>query len=200
MSTKAALAFVDAVIQNFPPYRWDEDQEKNWTQRMIKELGGYADDVLDRASKELIRNRKDRRTPLLAECIKACKEAKFWVDAEKRATELPVDQKDSAQKYIEWSDHRQKLADELVMGVMGKQAAKEGWTLSLHEYVAQNGHLPKESFEVEKLKRQAKGFDAAYEATVRGGWAQAKGLEALGASMLRRRNGLIDMVLHGVVK
>ena len=196
MSTKAVLTFIDTVIQHYPPYRWDEEQEKAWVNTMVRELGGFSEDVLNRAIKEMIRTRKDRRIPLVPECLSACHDARRWIDAEKNKGQLPMGEKPSSG--LDWTGDRLKLATDLCMSPMGREAAKEGWVQQLHDFARKNSRLPQPG-EIGALKREAKAFDEAYARCVKGGWPQAEKLERLGAMMLKRREDLVDRVLHGVV-
>jgi hypothetical protein len=127
----------------------------------------------------------------VSECVSACVEARKWLDAKVGAEALPIQQQ-KPKSY----DEKTQLANDLVMGPEGRQAAKEGWIGILHDFARNHGRLPPAS-EFGTMKREAKGFDDAYAKCVRGGWGQAKQLELLGAKMLKRRQELTDMVLKG---
>jgi hypothetical protein len=217
MSSKAVLTFIDTVIQHYPPYRWDEEQEKAWVSTMARELSGFSEDVLDRAIKEMIRTRKDRRIPLVPECLSACHDAKRWIDAEKRNGQLPIEQEGVPSSWAEHTNERKKLALDILRSPVGRQAAQEGWIGALDEYVRKNAKMPPPS-EFGALKRKAKEFDEAYALCVRGvaeieTWVpkdkraemircreeMLKVCEGIGAKLLREREALVDRVLHGVV-
>jgi hypothetical protein len=192
MSNKAILSFISAVIQHFPPFRWDEGQEKAWVDTMVRELSGFSPQVLEKATTDMVRTRKDRRMPVPAECINACLDARRWLEAKGEAEALAV----IPQKAKTYDDKKQ-LANDLVMGPEGRQAAKEGWIGILYDYAKNHGRLPPPS-EFPGMKREAKEFDVAYARCVRGdGMFAAKQLQELGAKMLKRRNELADMVLRG---
>lgn len=193
----AASEFIEEVLLHWPPYRWDEDQEASWTKSMTLELRIFDPAVLAKAIAHMKRTRKDRRTPTVAECISACAEALRWINIEKGKQALPIEEQ--KQTLSEYSQDRIKLANDLVMGSLGKQAAKEGWILSLHDFCRNKLRLPM-SHEVDKCKKGAKEFDESYRLAVKGGWPQAAALEQLGAKMLKKRQELSDMVLHGVMK
>ena len=196
MSTKAVLTFIDTVIQHYPPFRWDEEQEKAWVNIMVRELGGFSEAVLERAIKEMIRTRKDRRIPIVPECLSACHDARRWIDAEKNKAQLPMGVKPAASH--DW-DARTKLAMDLCKTPQGRQAAQEGWIQQLYDYCRKKGAAPTAPAEIAELKREAKLFDEAYARCVKGGWPYAAGLEKLGAKILKSREDLVDRVLHGVV-
>lgn len=211
MSDKAVLNFIDTVLLHFPPFRWEEDQEKGWVKTMIQELKGFADDVLNRAVSEMVRTRRDRKIPLVSECIHACLDARRWIEARDNAGKLPIEGK-SESSHLDWTAERKKLAYDLIQGVMGKQAAKEGWIDALFSFIRRERRLPQPN-EIASVKAAAKGLDDAHAFCVRkmsddpdgkSNFRQlafpARALEALGASMLRKRAELTDLVLHGVVK
>lgn len=172
------------------------EHETAWLMSMARELRGFDGLTLARAAEEITRHRTDRRFPLPADCRKACIEARKWVEAERRSVALPIEAEPSR---MHWPE-RMKLADDLVMGPEGRQAAKEGWIGILHAEAVKRGRLPSAANEFGALKRQAKEFDDAYRQCVKGGWPQAQRLERLGADMLANRKKLTDMVLHGVVR
>lgn len=210
MSNKAAVAkFVNEILQHFPPYRWDDEQEQVWIDRVTLEISGFSAEVIDKALAEMVQKRgltkDERRTPTVAECIRACVETRRWLEKETRKGELPINKDGDP---YDWTPERLKLADDLIMGSEGRQAAREGWIGTLHAFARKNGRLPSGS-EIGDCKRQAKEFDAAYALCVRGGESQGMSmqqmapmrlLEQLGAKMLKKREELADRVLHGVVK
>lgn len=187
----SVLTFIPAVIQHFPPFRWDAEQEKAWAKTLEKELSGFSDAVLSRAISEMIRTRKDRRIPLVSECIDACLEAKRWLDADKGKGELSAGPAPANQSYRDWTEDAFKLSRDLMSGPMGLQAAKEGWIGCLDAYCRKFKRLPPEG-EIPALKRKAKEFDDTYAACVRGGWQNAERWAAMGKDMLAKRNKLID--------
>ena len=196
MSKTAAANFIDSVLLHWPPYRWDEEQEGSWTKSMIVELRGFGPPVLDKAITTMVRSRKDRRTPSIAECVQACVEAKRWIDIESGKQDLPIAQQKPTG---EFTDDRVRLANDLVMSPLGKQAAKEGWIGALHAFCRRKLRMPLGA-EIAACKQEAKDFDRLYAECVKGRWPQARMLEKVGAAMLQRRHELTDMVLHGVVK
>jgi hypothetical protein len=164
---------------------------------MVRELGGFSADVLNRAAREIVRTRKEPKTPLISECIGACLDAKKLIDIESNKGKLPIGGGGWSAD-LDWTADRLKLATELVHGPMGMQAAKEGWIGTLYSFARKNSRLPQPGKEVDGVKRDAREFDEAYEKTVRGecGTVSAA-LQRLGAEMLRRRNELADRVLKG---
>ncbi len=189
--------FVAAMTMHYyPPAKWDEEQEKAWSKTIVRELSGFSSEVIERGAHQIIRTRKEGRIPLVSECIEACHEARRWIDAEKNKGQLPMGEKPASG--LDWTSDRLKLATDLCMSPMGREAAKEGWVQQLHDFARKNSRLPQPG-EIGALKREAKAFDEAYARCVKGGWPQAEKLERLGAMMLKRREDLVDRVLHGVV-
>jgi len=192
MSAEACKAFADAVIQHFPPYQWDEAQTRSWVASMVRELGGFPAEALERARDQMIRTRKDRRMPLVAECVWACIDAKKWIDAEKRRGQLPIERVHGSG--FEWTAERMRLAYDLIRSPMGKEAAKSNWVLALWNFIRLQQRLPQPA-EVKELCKEADEFDEQYAKCVRGGWGQAAALVKLGDGMLERRKKLAALAL-----
>jgi hypothetical protein len=191
--------FLTTVMSHFNKRHASIEDEDAWTMSMVDGLRGYDASILERAAQRIILTRKDPGFPYLAQCRDACEQI-IKLD---RAAETPkfvpgsVDPKSLQSKYDQAYAH----ADWLIMqGPMGKQAANEGWILTLHDFIRENGRLPKD-YEITKCKATAKGFDDDYAKCLRGeAGYMSKSLAGLAETMLKRRYKLTDMVLHGVVK
>jgi hypothetical protein len=61
MSKEAVSKFVRTIVQHFPPFRWDEEQEATWVDTMLVELSGFSATVLDHAMHHMVRGRRARR-------------------------------------------------------------------------------------------------------------------------------------------
>jgi hypothetical protein len=190
MSKKVVIAFADRVLQHFPPFRWDDDKEAAWAETMVRELSGFPDDVVERAGREMVRTRKKPQTPLVSECIDACLDAKRWIEAQRQSETLSVEHDSGVNR--DWTTERLKLANDLMVTPLGKQAAKEGWVGALWSFARKNSRLPQQGKEIEGCKQAAKDFDAAYALCVRGhGDARVSAaLEKIGGDMLKRRHDL----------
>lgn len=192
--SQAISKFVADVALHFPNRFDSEAAEDEWLDSMARNLRGYSADVLKRAAQKIIDTRTDRRFPLPSECKKVCNEF-----AQQDAAEKPgmiADQKLPPA----FSDWRVKLADDLIMCPMGREAAKDGWILALHDFARENGRLPAGG-EISKVKAVRKGFDAAYYGVINGnGGFCSAALKKLGDHMIARRKALADRVLHGVVQ
>lgn len=192
MSDKV-LNFLRVVGAQFAKRHASPADERIWLDSMVKGLKDYQASVLDRAAQRIINTKTDPGFPYLAECRKACDEIIKLERAEKTPK---FDDAAREKSRINGSDWQYRLADELIMsGPLGKRAAKEGWVLSLHDFCRNKGRLPLDH-EVSKCIQDAKGFDEAYEAVLNGnGGALTKALEALGDTMLKRREALRAKVL-----
>lgn len=161
------------------------ERDAIWADSMVKALAGFSAEILRAAAQQIIHTRKYRDFPLPAECIDACRKAKDRLDTAERAAKLPA----MREHRVGGGFLNTRLANELIVGPMGRQAAKEGWILSLHDFISKHSRLPKDG-EIGYLKQASRDFDSAYAECVRGGWPHAHGLEALGASMRKRRDEL----------
>jgi hypothetical protein len=200
----AAGKFITTVMVFFPAKFESDTHEEAWTDSMIRNLQGYSPDVLRRAAQKIIDTRDDkyaRRFPLPAECKQVCDDIIKW-DHLQNGPKLLPDTKPREGEY----DFKARLADELIIGPMGRQAAKEGWILSLHDFIRDFGRLPKGT-EIDgrttptmknrlSCKQAAEEFNAMYDEVLRGrGGACAKALEGLGDKMVAKREKLRRTVL-----
>lgn len=195
--------FIAEIAIHFPPrHAKGTDEEKAWLQSMVRELRGYSADELVSAARKIIQTRKRTDFPLLAECKAACDEAKKWLDME--AEKLPTTAKRARPEDI-YSPERVRLADELIVGPMGRAAVEGNWILALHDFIRENRRLPDQA-EVKRIRSGGKPFrgkfqtfEEAYAECVRGGWPQAQKLLDMGDKMLRRRAELAERVVNGVI-
>jgi hypothetical protein len=121
------------------------------------------------------------------------------VYAEKKSSDLSlVGSHASDNSKSIYSDHRERLANELICGAMGREAAASNWILSLHDFARANGRLPSQ-YEINKCKQSALEFDQEFDGILRGENERGRipfavVLERLGDGMLRRRARLAAMV------
>jgi hypothetical protein len=205
VSEAAVAKFIGAIAIHMPRHRAETDAEKAteklWFKDMVAMFKNYSDSVLERAATRIVRSEsKDRRFPLPAACMKACEEI-IKLDRAEATPRLDDKSRAPAQMQSEY-DRKYANADWLItQSPMGKQAAREGWILSLHDFIRQNDRLPVEKHEIDRCKASAKGFDEAFAKCVRGEAGMlSKSLLGLGEAMLKRRHKLEDMILHGVIR
>lgn len=197
MSTKVA-SFISRLVVHFPVRFETEERELEWIQSLSQALRSYDASVLERAAQRIVETRTERRFPLVGEINKVLQSIAY----DDQLQQKMLGAKDATfqpEKVSKWSDSRQQWADSLVMGELGRQAAKEGWILALHNHVVETGKLP-ERGEIHALQRSVNGFDEALDKCRAGGFPLAGVLVELGISMLQRREQLTEMVLHGVAR
>ena len=194
MSSKVA-DLISKLVMHYPVRFDSEERQTEWIGSMVAAFKSYNADVLQRAAQRIIDTRTDRRFPLVAEIHKVC--TSIIYDDGLKQQSLGVNP--SPEKQSVYSESREQWADTLVMGEMGRQAAREGWILTLHDYARQHARLP-DPAGIGKLKAQATGFDEALGKCRCGGFPLANHLRELGTSMLARRQKLTEMVLDGVVR
>jgi hypothetical protein len=189
--------FINLLKANFTQRFESPEQELEWTKSMLRELRGFDPVILERAATDIIRTRKYRNFPMPAECLEACFHAKKAAENLERSSffdlskSKPADGKRAATF--------ESLADELILGPMGRQAAREDWIGFLYDFIKKNGRLPKDG-EAALIKAEVVLFDEKYRDCVRGkGGAAGKILIELGDKFLKRRKELTDRVLHGVI-
>jgi hypothetical protein len=189
--SEAVSNFISELSLHFSKRFDSEAAEDQWLDSMRRNLRTYSPSVLKRACQRIVDTRKDRYFPLPAECRRACEEIE---KVERAENARPLDT--HAHPLQVGADWKYRLADDLIMCGLGKRAAQEGWILSLHDYCRNNGRLPTQEHEIRKCIQDAKGFDQAYEDVLNGnGGALTKALEALGDTMLKRREALREKVL-----
>lgn len=166
------------------------EAEKAWLQSMFSSMRGYNADVLRRAADKIIGTRTERSFPLPAECKRVCEEIQRFDETTKPRALIDHPHKNDAMSEWRW-----RLADDLIMCPMGREAAKDGWIGALHDFARENGRLPTGS-EISKCKADAKGFDEAFMKCARGECGElSKSLTDLGQTMLKRREKLRARVL-----
>ena len=186
----AVSQFITELAVHFGRKHDTPEAEDAWLKSMVESLRGYSQNTLRAAAKRIINSRTERSFPLPAECKKTCDDIAAQEQREQQGSQLQVDKLPPA-----FSDWRIKLADDLIMCPMGREAAKEGWILALHDFARENGKLPV-GREITRCKSVPKGFDEGYAVCVRGeaGWAN-KALLDLGDKMIARRLELRARVL-----
>jgi hypothetical protein len=165
-SSAVQTKFASTLLQLFPPFRWDETQEDVWMKRVMRGIAGFSDRVVETTLDHMIDTRtKDKGLPTVAECINACVETKRWVEKDQQTTALPVSHA-SLGAGVMFTDYRKRLAHELIVGPLGRQADKEGWIVTLRNWICEHGRLPRPG-ELSARIAEAKKFSAAYAQAVR---------------------------------
>lgn len=227
MSASDVTAFISRLVVHFGEPKFDvPDSEKGnahkqWLRDMVRSLSQASRECLDRAGDRIIDSRKYRSFPLLHDIRDACNEA-----AEDIKREQPRLIGSQPAQHGASVEDRENFARELLLGEMGRQAAREGWVFGLFTFIRDHMRLPSPTAhcgdkrkmhrehgpcsEVECIKRGSEGVMTALEALYRNQqdilpskrheWeAQRKDLISLGEAMLAKREALTKYVETGVL-
>lgn len=222
------LQFIDALTVHFGEPKFDvSDTDKpnahrEWMRAMVRNFGSFSEATLQRAADDIVSTRQYRSFPLVSECKKAVLEADKNLRAER--PRLPIGPTEG--KETDSNDYRERIAYELLLGPMGRQAAKEGWVYGLFNFVRDHMRLPSPTAhcgdkrglhrehgpcsEVECLKRGSAGVMTTLEnlyrnefdilPSKRADWEQQRlGFIAIGETMIKRREALENYVKTGVL-
>lgn len=213
----AVAKFVAGLAVHFGEPKFDvSDTDKpkahaEWLKAMSRNFGGYSDEVLQRTCELIVANRTYRTFPLIAEIKKAAIEADKQVRADK-----PRLIGTTPGAVVPTNSDRERLALELILGPMGRQATREGWIHSLYTFTRDNMRLPSADkpcpdkrkmhcehgplSEVECCKHAARGFDKAFDECRGADPFSLQGkLVKLGVSMAQKRDALARYVETGVL-
>lgn len=188
--------FILAVGVHFPPLAKGEEAEV-WVASMVHVLARMEPEVLAAAAKLIIETRSPKTDgkwfPTPSECIAACNRARDRI-AHERSAAAPMLSHGEGDK-SPWATWRIERADEFIRTTaLGKQAADEGWTLALHDFIREHVRLPSDS-EVGDLKASAEGHKRLVGECERGeAGALSDPLARLGRSMLERGRDMAAFV------
>lgn len=196
MST-AVQKFIEEVIIHFPRREASEVDEMAWARSMKRNLEGFTPEVLARAA-EIIIATCDRRD--FQWLPKQCKEACFEAQKVLRAEKPRLIGSSPLAKGAATFEEKEKLAMELILGPLGRRAAKEGWIHSLFTWTRDHMRLPESEGDIKWCQKAAKGFDKELDRCLGAlpGSMNAK-LVPLGMSMLKKRQDLAHYVETGVL-
>ena len=191
--------FVGAVSIHFPSSTRGEDAEM-WLASMDRVLRNIDADVLAVAAEIIIETRDpvankgaNRWFPAPRECLVACDKARERIRLQSAPPMLSHGQSDGS-KFAAW---RMDLANDLIRGSLGQQAAREGWALALRDWCRDNGRLPDER-EARACRATALGFDEALAMCRAGdGGLLTVPLTRLGESMLEERRTVTEQITKG---
>ena len=167
MSTK----FIDRMMLVYGAP--DSDDPAAFMGEYARLLKGYSDDVLSEALDRLLKTRKFKTWPTIAECVGAAEDATAARAAAKKAP----------QKRTDFTPE----ADAILKTDLAARAAHEGWILGLYDFVQRNGHPPGQS-KIYELIDDAKYVDRCAAGSVDMGVAHVA-LLRLAKNMLVRREG-----------
>ncbi len=155
-------------------------------------LSQYNGEVLQRAADGMLAARSQRKFPLLAECLDACRSAQDEIAGEaKREND---DQRQTAKSKDPWSPERIKLANGMMRSDLGRQAAEEGWIISMHDFCREQGRLPNR-FEAEKVRSAALARKVERERREREFGGNPRMIQAVAKAMEAKRARLSALAL-----
>lgn len=192
MTTKeAAIDLIDTVLKMFPPYRWEPDQEETYGKTLMAKLRDFPVAVILETRDKIVGERTDRRTPMVSEIIAMARDIDNW--RKRQQGELVMT---SEQKQARFSEERERLANDICRGPIGRQAAREGWVLPLWNHIVEHGRAPDERG-IEACKRTAEEAVKFYEELLRKDDRSAmhKSLLGIAEGFERRRKNLEVMIL-----
>jgi len=154
-----------------------------------KTLSGFSDAVLDGGFRIVAGSYfPSKRNPWPAPAI--CKRACEKVISEKQSAAPRAPEKP---RYPEWSEEAIRTADGLVHSELGREAAREGWVLGLHDFCRDHRRLPNRH-EIPKIQAGS-DFITRFAASADGLGYATMPLAKLANSMLAKREALAKRVL-----
>lgn len=113
------------------------------------DFGGFSERVYTLAAQKLRTDPSAKKSfPVNGAILAACQEVQreLAMDGAKPAA--------TADRNPEWSPKRIELANRMMHSDLGRQAAEEGWIVSLHDFCREQARLPNR-FEAEKVRSAA---------------------------------------------
>ena len=157
----------------------DTDDVSAFLGEYIRQLKQYSDDVLDAALDRMLRTRRYKTWPTIADCIAAAHEV----------SALRGEHRSEPNKTFGFKDE----AEAIMKDPIATQAAREGWVLGLYDYVFKHGGKPSLSA-IHELKDDAKFVDRCAAGAVDMGACHGA-LLTLANTMLAKREALANRVL-----
>lgn len=141
-------SFIEPLVMAFAlPSNADRDMA-GWLNIYDEQLNGFTSSVLAEAAKRIIATHKVRSFPLVSECLDACRAAQESAMLRARADRSAV-KRQVAPPFEDW---RRKGADRLFATELGRQALKEDWGWTLHDWLISNQRQP-DKHEIEQIRK-----------------------------------------------
>jgi hypothetical protein len=137
----AVQKMLDELGLHFPKRLDDPDGEEAWVASWIRAFKSYQPWILEAATIRIIEGRSERSHPIIADVKKVCHEI-LREDAESKP-ELRVAPPGPGDVF--------KLANDLIRGDLGKRAAREGWALTLRDFIVKHQRLPDGRLEIGRI-------------------------------------------------
>jgi hypothetical protein len=179
-----AQSFFDAMRFFGEPSLPDNADKTTIYGAYARALSHYGGEVLQRAADGMLATRSLRKFPLLAECLDACRGAQDEIAGEAKRTN--DDRRQAAKSGDPWSQERVRLANGMISSGIGRQAAAEGWIISLHDFCREQARLPNK-FEAEKVRSAALARKAERERREREFGGNPRMIQAVAKAMEAKR-------------
>lgn len=158
-----------------------------YLEEVSKLLKGYSDSVQDAAADLVIRTHRFRTFPTPSDIVTACE------DVLSTTTGKDHPEHRMFNPYPDWSPEAIRIADGLMNSQIGREAARGGWSLGLHDFCRKTGRLPTQR-EIPDIRIGSRQFDEAYAKCCSGeAGVCSAALKKLGDSMLERRRTYAEM-------
>lgn len=173
-----------ARLGNIWPKRINEETLGDWISDWETALKSYDGWVIDAAATRMIASRTKPGYPFPGEVAEVCRQI---IAEDRRGKPELLKASQPANPY--------KLADELIRGQLGKRAAREGWAITLHDFIRDNGRLPNE-YETSRLVAVRDAFLENLNSCLNGqGGLLGRDLARLGKSMVEREHRYAATIL-----
>lgn len=168
-------------------FEWrSEGEEAESKADMIEAFSAYSDEFLGKVAKDIRMTRTFRGMPTVGEINKVIARMAVEPGGARRPTSATY-------TYPDWSPYAIDQADKLIQCDLGKEAAREGWIVGLHDYCRKNGRLPGRydiGAMIESAEFVAKTAAGAFPLGV-----MHKALQKLGDAFLEKRERLARLAL-----
>ena len=172
-------------LGNIWPKRIDEETLGEWLadwESALKQFDGW---VIDAAATRIVHDRTSDKFPLPADVRRVC----FQVVADDKQKQPRMDESEQFKDPY-------KLAADLIRCTMGQRAAREGWCLTLRDFIASNERLPESEREVSKLIASRDTFlNNVIDCMEGRGGIAGKSLAKLGQTMCKREYEIAQRIL-----
>lgn len=182
----AVQKMLDELGLHFPKRLEDPDAEEAWIASWIRAFKDYQPWILEAATIRIIEGRAERSHPIIADVKKVCADVmRDDADSKPQLRAAPPGPGDVF-----------KLANELIRGDLGKRAAREGWVLTLRDFVVKHQRLPEGRLEIDRIIGIRDLFLTNLNDCIEGrGGFFGHDLIKLGKSMARREYQIAQRIL-----
>jgi hypothetical protein len=172
-------------IGNVWPKRLEDENVDAWVIEWENALKQFDAWVIEAAATRIIHDRTQAGFPFPAEVRRVC----YQVIADDKSAKPQLNVTPN-------KGNPYKLASELIQCELGRRAAREGWVLTLRDFVVRQGRLPQGDAEIKRLIQIRDKFQQDLIDCIDGNGGMFGGpLAKLGQSMARREYEIAQRVL-----